>query len=455
MKQGIVIIDTPGVGGLFKKHRDITFRYAPNADAVFFITDSIDTVINEDEINFLKELLNNTNKVAFVQTKTDAVDTELWKGWRERNLDILSSRLELTRNTIPYFPVSSKIKKIADEGDEDIGEDVDYEDRLEDLADSGFLPVIDFLNNVLIPNKEKIQATEQHYTECLKEYEEWRNGAWHQKRIDFGRYVQALKDETQILIQESFTPHGIQFKRYIDELREELSSVGAIRDKSEAIVEKYALDCTEKVLQIQENYLKNFKQKCFETLKEGGSLFDIQLHSLHVETHNVLFMKQQSMDINDAGGAIMAGTVVGTALYYVAGTALTLGAPVTAPVALGVVVVGGVIAGLKRYNATSETKKEQAFARLEKALSETTIHAQTKITNSFRSISQKLDYIADDQFVLLEKSIRGEIEKRLHETQDAKKRTFQEAQQESGKLRLQLNKIIKIDEDLKIIQSQF
>ena len=29
LREGIVIVDTPGVGGLFKKHPEITFRYAP------------------------------------------------------------------------------------------------------------------------------------------------------------------------------------------------------------------------------------------------------------------------------------------------------------------------------------------------------------------------------------------------------------------------------------------
>jgi len=69
LKDGFLLIDTPGVGGLFKKHRDITFKYAPKADAVFFVTDSTESPIGADEVSFLKELRNITRLIYFVQTK--------------------------------------------------------------------------------------------------------------------------------------------------------------------------------------------------------------------------------------------------------------------------------------------------------------------------------------------------------------------------------------------------
>ena len=70
LQQGLVLVDTPGVGGLFKSHRDITWRYAPAADAVFFVLDSVESVISQDEINFLQELTSKVTKsVYFIQTK--------------------------------------------------------------------------------------------------------------------------------------------------------------------------------------------------------------------------------------------------------------------------------------------------------------------------------------------------------------------------------------------------
>ena len=71
LQEGVALVDTPGVGGLFKKHRDITFRFAPNADAVLFVMDSVECVISADEIRFLAELRKTTEQVIFLQTKTD------------------------------------------------------------------------------------------------------------------------------------------------------------------------------------------------------------------------------------------------------------------------------------------------------------------------------------------------------------------------------------------------
>jgi predicted GTPase len=113
LKKGIVIVDTPGVGGLFKNHREITLKYVPRADAVFFILDSVESVISEGEIKFLKELMNHTKNVFFIQTKIDAAGEEQWTTWRKRNLDILSEELKLETDKIPYFPVSSKIKVMS------------------------------------------------------------------------------------------------------------------------------------------------------------------------------------------------------------------------------------------------------------------------------------------------------------------------------------------------------
>ena len=65
LAEGIVLIDTPGVGGLFKAHREISWRYAPNADAIFFVLDSVEAVMSRDEVNFLKELKNRLKKQVF------------------------------------------------------------------------------------------------------------------------------------------------------------------------------------------------------------------------------------------------------------------------------------------------------------------------------------------------------------------------------------------------------
>jgi len=148
LQGGLVVVDTPGVGGLFKNHREITFRYAPKADAVFFVTDSVESPIGADEVSFLKELRRVTSFVYFVQTKGADADPEARQKRMENNISILTEKVGIPKDEIRYFVVDSNLKMAADAGK-----------NLEDLKDSGFLPLTAYLNNVLKPSRNRNIAT--------------------------------------------------------------------------------------------------------------------------------------------------------------------------------------------------------------------------------------------------------------------------------------------------------
>jgi len=148
LAQGIAIVDTPGVGGLFRSHREITMQYAPNADAVLFVLDSAECVISRDEINFLKDLVKtSTSRIFFVQTKTDTAHEEVWRSWEKRNKEILSKEIGIPENRLVYFPVSANLKQRADRKKSGAH-----------LESSGYLNVLSYLNNTLIPMKEAVMA---------------------------------------------------------------------------------------------------------------------------------------------------------------------------------------------------------------------------------------------------------------------------------------------------------
>ena len=109
LADGLTIIDTPGLGALFRQHAAITWRYVPNADAVLFVVDSQEALISADEAKAVARLREITSDILFVQTKTDlAPDT--WRGWRDRNLEILSQSLTMSPESLPYFPVSAALE---------------------------------------------------------------------------------------------------------------------------------------------------------------------------------------------------------------------------------------------------------------------------------------------------------------------------------------------------------
>lgn len=143
LKSGLVIIDTPGLGGLFRKHAEITWRHIPSADAVFFVLDSVESVITRDERDFLSKIHAMVPLVFFVQTKIDLVEKEKWSLWRERNLEVISATLEKPAAKICYFPVSARLKLRGDKL-----HDTKYLER------SGFLPLLEFVSEKLLKAKD-------------------------------------------------------------------------------------------------------------------------------------------------------------------------------------------------------------------------------------------------------------------------------------------------------------
>lgn len=147
LKTGIVIIDTPGLGGLFKEHKKITYQYVPRADAVFFVTDSVESPIGELELEYLRDIRSITSHLYFVQTKSCAVDSSARDARKKNNLAILSSALEVPAEKIPYFTVDSCLYFEAQQ----------YKDA-EDLVACGYPILKSFIQNVLQTNQHKMLA---------------------------------------------------------------------------------------------------------------------------------------------------------------------------------------------------------------------------------------------------------------------------------------------------------
>lgn len=140
LKGGLVIIDTPGLGGLFKQHKRITYEYVPKADAVFMVSDSVESPIGRAELELLDDLRKVTDQIFFVQTKSMAVDTEARRA-RERNNRQILERHGFRPDGLRYFVVDSHLKLEADEAKD-----------MEDLDDSGFKPLAAFVNQEIKAN---------------------------------------------------------------------------------------------------------------------------------------------------------------------------------------------------------------------------------------------------------------------------------------------------------------
>lgn len=106
LKEGVVFVDTPGVGSLNPAHAETTYAYLPNADMLLFVSDVV-SPMTETELKFLERGYSYCDCVVFPLTKKDTGDYEtILEGNRRK----ISQTLKLPEEQVQIIPVSSSAK---------------------------------------------------------------------------------------------------------------------------------------------------------------------------------------------------------------------------------------------------------------------------------------------------------------------------------------------------------
>ncbi len=105
LREGVVLVDTPGVNDLSLTRAEITFDYVPRADAVLFVLDAGQPV-KDSERQFLQEqlLARSRDKIVFVVAKADLWTSEE----RAQALPWIRARLEELVPAPQVFAVSAE-----------------------------------------------------------------------------------------------------------------------------------------------------------------------------------------------------------------------------------------------------------------------------------------------------------------------------------------------------------
>ena len=105
LKDGVRLIDTPGVGSIYQHNTDVAYQYLPKSDAVLFLL-SVDQPMSKAELDFLSDVKEYSNKIFFVLNKADYL--------RENDL---KEAIEFTKNglkeamspEVKLFPISARL----------------------------------------------------------------------------------------------------------------------------------------------------------------------------------------------------------------------------------------------------------------------------------------------------------------------------------------------------------
>lgn len=119
LKEGMMIIDTPGVGGLDPRHAALTNVFIPKADIALFMTD-VNEPMTTTELGFLKsKVLPYAKQFAIVVNKADLRDAKDVEDFRQDTISKVSSFTQTAVNSIKAISVSSAAEAYPDS---DLGE---------------------------------------------------------------------------------------------------------------------------------------------------------------------------------------------------------------------------------------------------------------------------------------------------------------------------------------------
>lgn len=106
LKDGVRIIDTPGVGSVYSHNTEIAYNYLPQVDAAVFVV-TVDPPLSAAEQEFLKDVREYVHKLFFVLNKIDYVE----EADRREALDFTTQVLKdnLGQNNVKLFSVSAKM----------------------------------------------------------------------------------------------------------------------------------------------------------------------------------------------------------------------------------------------------------------------------------------------------------------------------------------------------------
>ena len=105
LKSGITLVDTPGVGSIHKNKTDAAYAFVKESDAVIFLL-SVDSPINQIEIEFLERTKAYASKFYFAVNKADIVDEDELEDYLAYCKMLLCKLMEV--DSVTLFPVSAK-----------------------------------------------------------------------------------------------------------------------------------------------------------------------------------------------------------------------------------------------------------------------------------------------------------------------------------------------------------
>lgn len=434
LREGLVLVDTPGAGSLNQQHTDIAYAILPNADVILFVSDVL-TPMSQAELEFVKQIHQQCSNIIFVATKIDTKQD--YRSVIANNQEKLSQTLNCAPQDLTVIPVSSRAK-------------LDYlkTNALEDLEDSNFAALekalweliknrrgrllleqsLSKLNRAVVALKTPLQAelkayqlkNQQDIDELEQQFQQTRRKLQELLQQD-AQWQQQLNDEVAILHNLSLDRFQQQFEqlrsstlsgsKYDALLKQPTQASHQLEAQIDALMTDMAkwLHLQVDILRTQ---LESTTKLSFRSVMVALDPVSVDLSesaSPHVWAENTV--KHMDSGVSVVG---VLGKLIGFGIGCAIGEA-------EAGEAVGAL-VGIVLGGIAGFTISLGRKLIQKPQMSKEEL--------TQLIEQFFDESQKLCVTAlEEAMDDLKQSVQNEFRNQLHQQQDTCERTLHSVQQ--------------------------
>ncbi len=291
LSQGLILVDTPGVGSIHHHNTRLTQEYIPNTDAAIFLF-SADPPLTDLERDFLKIILPVVPHVFFVLNKKDYLEADSLERVLQFNAAILK---ELYGEEVRIFPISALQALNARSG----GNPADYQS-------SGLEEFENVLKEFLIQHKgrflllsnaerlERIVLERKNLIDMEKQARALSVEKLQNSLHEFEIFMDNIKRQKQRL---SFLLEGVRTKlmRHFDESMKQFLEQHArqIYEELERYLQEHAQDSRKSIMRNGEQFINNAIVDHFEPFrlqveKELKETYQTEIQVINQETLNII-----------------------------------------------------------------------------------------------------------------------------------------------------------------------
>lgn len=196
LKNGVTFVDTPGVGSYHKHNTDVAYAFMKESDAVIFML-SVDSPINQIEIDFLENAKEYAAKFYFAVNKIDTVEEDELSAYLFYCEKLLCELMDVDK--VAMFPVSAKKNLGIEELKAAINDDCHTEIK-GILEESTRMKLIDVIKDALVHLDLNWKALNMPLKDLTERFDE------------LTAYITNIKEEADEIVKDRKPEDNLEIK---------------------------------------------------------------------------------------------------------------------------------------------------------------------------------------------------------------------------------------------------